>query len=377
MFRAVFISCLSSLLLVEIAYAQSVRPDGSRHSNVRTAVPFLLIAPDPRAGAMGDAGVATAPDVHAMHWNAAKYAFAPDRSGVALGFTPWLRQLADDISLSYLSGYAQVTDRQTVAASFKYFSLGEVRFADGTGNEFLQYRAFECALDAAYILQLSEHMALGTTFRYIYSGIGAGDYLTGEAFPGKAIAFDIGWYQRQPIALLRSDADLAFGIQLSNLGTRMQYGLREHFLPMNLRLGTAYTHHLGGEGRLTLALDLNKLLVPTEPERDGQGNIIGGKDPDRSIFGAVFGSFADAPGGWGEELAELRISAGLEWMASELFALRCGYYHTSPQKDNLRYFTAGVGLKYQRLSFGFSYLVSTQQHNPLQNTLRFGLGYGW
>ncbi|MBK1440152.1 type IX secretion system outer membrane channel protein PorV [Parapedobacter sp. ISTM3] len=365
--------CLLSICRVG---GQSIRPDGGQYSNVRTAVPFLLIAPDAKAGAMGDVGVATEPDPYAIHWNAAKYAFAEESGGVALSFTPWLRQLADDISLSYLSGYARLNERQTLAASFTYFSLGEVRFADGQGNEYLQYRAFEAALDAAYILKLSDYMALATTFRYIYSGIGAGDYLTGEAFPGRAIAFDVGWYRRQPVAPDRINADLAFGIQLSNLGTRMQYGSNDHFLPMNLRMGTAYTHHLDGS-RVSVALDLNKLLVPTEPERDAQGNIIKGKNPDRSITGAVFGSFTDAPGGLLEELSEVRISTGLEWSVGEQFALRGGYYHTSPRKDDLRYFTVGMGLRYERLRFDFSYLISARQQNPLRNTLRFGLSYGW
>ncbi|MEC3878754.1 type IX secretion system outer membrane channel protein PorV [Parapedobacter sp. 10938] len=365
-----------SVLCPILGYPQPIRTDGGRHSNVRIAAPFLLIAPDARAAGMGDAGVATLPGSHAMHWNAAKYAFAPRQAGVGLSFTPWLKQLADDISLSHLSGYAKLGGRQAVAASFRYFSLGEVRFADAQGNEYLQYRAFEAALDAAYILKLSDQSALATTFRYIHSGIGAGDYLTGEAFPGRAIAFDIGWYGRKPVAPHAMDADLAFGVQLSNLGTRMQYGASEHFLPMNLRVGSAYTQY-SGVGRLTVALDLNKLLVPTEPERDADGRIIRGKEPSRSVFGAVVGSFADAPGGLAEELSEVRVSTGIEWAPSDLFALRGGYYHTSARKDNLRYFTAGLGLAFDGLGIDLAYLVSAQRHNPLRETLRFGLHYGW
>ncbi|MGV3763406.1 type IX secretion system outer membrane channel protein PorV [Parapedobacter sp.] len=365
-----------SMLCSVLIHAQPIRTDGSRHSDVRIAVPFLLIAPDARAAGMGDAGVATLPGTHAMHWNAAKYAFASHQAGVGLSFTPWLKQLADDISLSHLSGYAKLDARQAVAASFRYFSLGEVRFADAQGNEYLQYRAFEAAMDAAYILKLSDQSALATTFRYIHSGIGAGDYLTGEALPGRAIAFDIGWYSRRPIVLHTVDADLAFGVQLSNIGTRMQYGTSEHFLPMNLRVGSAYTRY-SGAGRLAFMLDLNKLLVPTEPERDADGDIIRGKEPSSSVFGAMMGSFVDAPGGLGEELSEVRISAGIEWAPSGRFALRGGYYHTSAGKDNLRYFTAGLGLAFDGLGVDLAYLISAQQRNPLRNTLRFGLHYGW
>lgn len=337
-------------LIANLTFAQSIRTDGSSHGNARTAVPFLLIAPDARSAGMGDVGVATAPDAFAMHRNAARYVLAEDHAGVGVGFTPWLRRLASDISLSYLAGYAKLSDRQVVAASLKYFSLGEVRFADGQGTEYLQYRPFEGMADAAYALRLAEGMGLSTTFRYVYSGIGAGDYLIGEAYPGHAFAFDVGWYYRRHILSPRGDADLSFGAQLANAGTRMQYGLQRNYLPTDLRIGAAYARHLDTEGRIALALDLCKLLVPAE---------------------------RDAQAGLAEELRDVRVSAGVEWAPGKPFALRCGYYHSSSQQDNLRYFTAGLGLRYEALSFDFAYLLSTQPHHPLQSTMRFALAYGW
>lgn len=349
-FVRVLVGSLYCLLFLDVAFSQSIRPDGSRHSDVRTAVPFLLIAPDARSAGMGDVGVATAPDAFAMHRNAARYVLAEDNAGVGLGFTPWLRQLANDVSLSYLAGFAKLSDRQTIAASLKYFSLGEVRFADGQGTEYLQYRPFEGMVDVAYVLRLGEGMGLSTTFRYVYSGIGAGDYLLSEAYPGQALAFDVGWYYRRAVLSPRGDAELSFGAQLANAGTRMQYGAQRHALPMDLRVGTAYTRHLDAESRLTLALDLAKLLVPAGP---------------------------DAPGGLVEELRGTRVSAGVEWAPGKPFALRGGYYHSSRHQDNLRYFTAGLGLRYGALAFDFAYLISTQPQHPLHSTMRFALAYGW
>ncbi len=338
------------LVFLDAAFGQSVRPDGSQHSDVRTAVPFLLIAPDARSAGMGDVGVATAPDVFSMHRNAAKYVLAEDNAGIGMGFTPWLRRLASDMSLAYLAGYVKLSGRQAMAASLKYFSLGEVRFADGQGTEYLQYQPFEGMADVAYVLRLGEGMGLSTTFRYVYSGIGAGDYLLGEAYPGHAFAFDVGWYYRRPILSARGDADLSFGAQLANAGTPMQYGLQRNPLPVDIRVGTAYTRRLEGTGRLALALDLAKLLVSATP---------------------------DAPAGLGKELRGIRASAGVEWLPSKLFALRGGYYHTSRHQDDLRYFTAGLGLRHEALSFDFAYLMSTQPQHPLQSTMRFALAYGW
>lgn len=351
-------AALYLVLFLGDAHAQSVRTDGSRHSGMHTAVPFLLIAPDARSAGMGDVGVATAPDAFSMHRNAAKYVLAEDRNGVGLGFTPWLRGLADDISLSYLAGYAKLSGRQAIAASLKYFSLGEVRFADGQGTEYLQYQPFEGMADVAYALRLAEGMALSTTFRYVYSGIGAGDYLLGEALPGQAFGFDVGWYWHMPLLTPAGDAALSFGAQLANFGPRMQYGAQRHALPMDLRIGAAYTRHLDAESRIALALDLCKLLAPSA---EGQGMPSG----------------AHAHGTLAEELQEVRVSAGMEWVPGKPFALRCGYYHSSRHKDNLRYFTAGLGLRYEGLSFDFAYLLSPQRHHPLQNTMRFALAFGW
>lgn len=360
-------------------YAQDIgggiQPDGKRVNSIHTAVPFLMIAPDSRAGGMGDAGVATAPDVNAMHWNPAKYAFLDDRAGVSLAFTPWLKKVADDINLAYLVGYYRLDERQTLAASVKFFSFGEVIFTDAQANELLQFNPSEYSLDAAYIRKFSESFSMGMALRYVRSGIGAGNYNGTDVNPGNAVAVDLGLYFRYPVVLAGNNAAFSYGVHLSNIGTKMQYGTTSYFLPMNLRIGGALDLDLNERSKFGLALDLNKLLAPTDPLRDNEGRIVRGKDPDRSIAGAVFGSFSDAPGGFREELREINVAAGAEYWYDNLLALRTGFFYSHPTKGDQQYFTLGAGIRYTAFGFDFAYLIPTGKVNPLENTLRFTLGY--
>ncbi|TCS85620.1 hypothetical protein EDD80_11122 [Anseongella ginsenosidimutans] len=351
--------------------------DGKRINSIITAAPFLMIGPDSRSGGMGDVGAATAPDANSMHWNPAKYAFIETQGGVSLAFTPWLKQLIDDINLAYLAGYYKIDNRQTLAGSIRYFSLGDITFTDPQGNEIQQYNPSEFALDAAYIRKLTDNFSIAMALRYIHSNLGAGSYNGTNVNPGTSVAADVGIYYTTSVPTRGEPTDLSYGVTISNIGSKMQYGSQKYFIPTNFRAGGAATFHLDKINQLTIALDLNKLLVPTSPYRDAEGNIIAGKDPDRSVPSGIFGSFTDAPGGFREELHEISASTGLEYWYDDLFALRGGFLYEHPTKGNRKFYTLGAGIKYTSLHFDFAYLIPTDQQNPMEKTLRFTLLYNF
>src|SRR5690606_18672330 len=351
--------------------------DGKRINSIITAAPFLMIGPDSRSGGMGDVGAATSPDANAMYWNPAKYAFIDSPGGVSLAFTPWLKQLIDDINLAYLAGYYKLDNRQTLAGSLRYFSLGDITFTDPQGNEIQQYNPSEFAFDAAYIRKLTDHFSIAMALRYIHSNLGAGSYNGTNVHPGTSVAADVGIYYTTRVPTRGEPTDLSYGIIISNVGSKMQYGSQKYFIPTNLRAGGAATFHFDELNQLTVALDLNKLLVPTSPYRDAEGNIIAGKDPDRSVPSGIFGSFTDAPGGFREELREISACAGLEYWYDNLFALRGGFLYEHPTKGNRKFYTLGAGIKYQSLNFDFAYLIPTDQQNPMEKTIRFTLLYNF
>lgn len=351
--------------------------DGKQINSIVTAAPFLMIAPDSRSGGMGDVGAATSPDANSMHWNPAKYAFIESPGGVSLAFTPWLKQLIDDINLAYLAGYYKIDDRQTLAGSIRYFSLGDITFTDAQGNEIQQYNPSEFAIDAAYIRKLTDNLSIAMAARYIHSNLGAGSYNGTNVNPGNSVAADVGIYYATSVPTRGEPTDLSYGIVISNIGSKMQYGSQKYFIPTNLRVGGAANFHLDEINQLAIALDLNKLLVPTSPYRDAEGNIIAGKDPDRSVPSGIFGSFADAPGGFREELREISLSTGVEYWYDQLFALRTGFLYEHPTKGNRKFYTIGAGIKYTSLHFDFAYLIPTDQQNPMEKTLRFTLLYNF
>ncbi|MCO4292809.1 type IX secretion system outer membrane channel protein PorV [Solitalea sp. MAHUQ-68] len=370
------VSLVSFSLLFEVSesWAQNVQTDGRTGNSITTAVPFLLIGPDSRAGGMGDAGGATSPDVSSMHWNPAKYAFCERKAGVGLDYSPWLRSLGiQDITLAYLSGYYKIDDQQTLASSIRYFSLGELTFTDNTGQAYGQYSPNEYAIDASYIRKLSEYFSMAIAARFIHSNLGSGNISTIDYNPGSAFACDVAVYYNKDVSLFNTDANVAWGANISNIGTKMQYGTEKNFLPTNLRLSGATTFKFNEANSLSLTLDMNKLLVPTNPIYDDQGNIIVGEDPDKTVPEGIFGSFSDAPGGFKEELQEINFATGLEYWYNDIIALRTGYFYENPYKGNRQYVTLGAGLKYEDLCFDFSYLIPGKQNNPLEKTLRFSL----
>lgn len=367
-----------ALLQLKAQVNPQVQTNGSKATNVVTAVPFLLIVPDARTGGMGDAGVASLPDVNALAVNPSKIAFLEKKYGVSASYSPWLNRLKADINLAYLSGYCKVSDQNTLAASLRYFSIGKVQLFDNNQQDLGFYSPNEFAVDFSFARRFGETFSLGTAVRYIRSNLSSGRFTSGlDSKAGNALAVDASAYLRKPTHFFGKDALLAFGLNLSNIGTKMSYSdaADKLFLPTNLKLGGASTFYLDEMNQITFALDFNKLLVPTQPIYDNDGKIVKGKDPNISVPAGIFGSFGDAPGGMTEELKEWSIGTGLEYTYNRQLALRCGYFYENPDKGDRRYFTLGGGFNYQSLQIDLAYMLAETKNSPLANTLRFSLTF--
>ncbi len=348
-------------------------------NTITTAVPLLLITPDSRSGAMADCGVATSADANSIHWNASKMAFAEKKFGMGVSYTPWLRNLVNDINLAYLSGYYKLDKNSAVGGSLRYFSLGNITFTDVVGNTIGNFRPNEFALDGAYARKLSDHFSAGMAMRFIYSNLTNGLTLTGgtQTRAGTSFAVDVnGTYKSGKIEMDGKKTYLNFGFNISNIGNKISYtssGDRD-FIPTNLKLGVAWLIELDEHNTFTLTTDLNKLLVPTPPEyQTGTTNIVRGKDPNVSVTQGIIQSFYDAPGGFREEIKEINPSIGMEYWYDKQFAVRSGFFYEDKTKGNRQYFTLGAGVKYNVFGLDFAYLIPIRQNNPLQNTLRFTL----
>lgn len=361
------------------AIAQTTTGSSTSQTNgVYPDVPFLLITPDARAGAMGEAGVAVMPDGNAMSINPAKLAFLEKPYGVSLSYSPWLKNLVPDINLAYLSGFYQLDERTVLGASLRYFSLGDISLTDEFGGAQGTFNPNELAFDATYSRKFGENFSLGTSARFIRSNLTSAQINGSQQKAGMAVAVDVSAFFKKPTVLFGKDAILSAGLNLSNIGTKMSYAETQNkrFLPANMKLGGASTFIIDDYNQFTFALDFNKLMVPTDPIRDlTTGEIISGKDPYRSVPSGIIGSFADAPGGLKEELKEVSISTGIEYTYNQQFAVRAGYFYENPQKGDRRYLTLGGGLKYNVFNLDFSYLVASAQNSPLANTLRFSLAW--
>ncbi len=362
------------------AFAQSSTTDGRQGNTITTAVPFLLIAPDARSGAMGEVGAAISPDANATHYNPAKLAFVKDPYGFGLSYSPWLQRLVPDINLAYLNGFYKIDERNTIGGSLRYFSLGNIQFVDINQIEQGSANPNELAVDASYSRSFGENFSLGTAIRYIYSNLTAGQTFSDQQTqPGTAFAADVSAFYTKEATLFSKNATISGGLNISNIGTKMSYtdGGPKYFLPTNLRLGGSTTIHADDYNDFSFSLDINKLLVPTNPIRENSNDpnspIISGKDPNRSVPAGIFGSFSDAPGGASEEFQEINYSVGAEYWYNKQFAIRAGYFYENPNKGNRKYLTLGLGLKYNVVDLDFSYLLANQQTSPLANTLRFSL----
>ncbi|GAB4377037.1 MAG: type IX secretion system outer membrane channel protein PorV [Salibacteraceae bacterium] len=384
-------------------------------NTITTAVPFLIITPETRGGGMGDVGVATSPDAASMHWNVAKYAFIDNHAGVSISYTPWLMGLVPDISISYMSGYYRIDKMSAMAGSIRYFSLGQIQFTDELGNNTIQFTPNELALDLGYSRKLSERLSGGLAARYINSNLTGGITVGGAiSKPGRTVAVDLGiYYQNKDATVFDKDAEIAWGIHISNLGAKVSYtnSATRDYLPINLRLGPRLTLDLDEYNKISFALDLNKYLVPTPPVYqidssggvllDAEGNpvIASGMDPNRPVPSGVITSFYDAPGNvvfdnntlepiiqpgsrLGEELREINFGIGAEYWYDEQFAFRAGYFWEHLTKGNRKFATVGVSLRLNVFGLDFSYLIPTYfgrqlQTSPLANTLRFTLSFNF
>lgn len=373
----------------------SQRAEQLQLNTITTAVPFLLITPDSRAGGMGDAGCASLNDVNAIHWNASKLAFAEKKMGIGISYTPWLRALVPDINLAYLTGFYKMKKRGTIGASLRYFSLGDITFTDVNGQTTGQFRPNEFAIDIAYGTKLADNFSVGGAVRYINSNL-TGNALveSSQTHAGRAVGVDLSaLYKKEKVKLGDKKGVVAIGINISNIGNKMSYSDRGEknstdFIPINLRLGGSLNMNLDDYNSISILADVNKLLVPTPPiyktvdssgalvyDANNEPVILAGKDPNRGVAEGMFGSFNDAPGGGKEELREINYSIGLEYWYNHLFAIRAGYFYEHPTKGNRQFFTIGAGVKYNVFGLDFAYLIPTQQRNPLENTLRFTLTF--
>lgn len=375
------------------AQNQQDRANDIQINTITTALPFLIITPDARAGAMGDVGVSSAPDAASIHWNPGKLAFVENDMGFAVSYTPWLRKLVPDINLAYLSGYGRFGKGklQTIAGSLRYFSLGDITFTDNVGNVIGNFRPNEFALDVAYSRKLSDFVSMGIALRYANSNLTGGISVEGAATKAaNAVAGDVGVYITKPnIKIGDMKSDFAFGLVLSNIGNKVSYTntSEKDFIPINLRLGPSYKINFDDYNSLAVMVDINKLLVPTPPRLaldssgtpipDGNGyyQIEAGKNPNVSVVSGIFQSFGDAPDGAAEEFRELTYSVGLEYWYNKMFSVRAGYFNEHASKGNRKYFTLGAGIRYNVFGLDFAYLVPTQQRHPLENTLRFTLTF--
>jgi hypothetical protein len=346
---------------------------------VEHAVISETIAPDARGAGMGDVGVATDPDVNSQYWNPAKYPFCISRAGVALNYTPWLRQLVNDIDLAYLAGYYRIGDYSAISGSLRYFSLGEV-YTDYENSD-MTVRPYEMSLDAAYSLMLSENFSIAAAIRWIYSDLRF-DY-SEDSKPASAFAADLAMYYNNYLMLGNRECQLGLGLNVRNIGSKISYYGDEEsqFIPANLRLGASLMVPVDEYNRFSFTADANKLLVPTVPrQEEGESNSeyqdrVRREYSDVGSIKGIFQSFSDAPNGFKEELEEIQWSVGAEYVYHDQFSLRAGYHHQAESKGNLKYFTLGGGFRMSVFSLDVGYVISTARSNPLDQTLRFTLAF--
>ena len=378
-FRLIF-----ALILIGLA-TQNIFAQGtlSGANTITTAVPFLAITPDSRAGGMGDVGVGTTPDVNSQHWNPAKYVFMESDMGVGLSYSPWLRNLVSDINLAYLTFYKKLDDVQGISTSLRYFSLGNITFTTDQGDVMGQQSPNEFALDLAYSRLLSESWSGAVAVRYIRSDLTSGQLVNGiPTYAGNSYAADVAFYYHKEFRRNRRDNLFTAGINVQNIGAKISYteGEVKDFIPTTLKLGASYTVELDEYNSFSFSAEANKLLVPTPPADSTQyqdGDVIwaGGINSDIGVIEGIFKSFGDAPGGFKEEMKEITWAVGVEYWYNKQFAIRAGYFYENEYKGNRKFLTAGAGLKMNVFALDFSYLLPTQRNHPLENTLRFTLAF--
>lgn len=367
------------LTLAGVTTAASVAADEKDVFNpIVTSVISQSIAPDARAGGIGDVGAATDPDVNSQAWNPAKYPFCISRAGVAINYTPWLRSIVNDINLAYMAGYYRLGDYQAISASVRYFSLGSV----STSDDMMTIKPYELGVDVAYSRMLSETFSAAVALRYMYSDM-SGHY-DDQVTAGSAFAADIACYYNNYVMMGNRECQIAFGVNISNIGSKINYGEDySYFIPTNLRIGLNYMIPLNEFNRISFSADANKLLVPSQPiqnddenesEEDFQ-NRVQQEYYDVSSISGIFKSFSDSPNGFKGELEEIQWSVGAEYTYNDKFTVRAGYHHESESQGNRKYFTFGAGFRMSVFSIDAGYVWSTAASNPLDQTLRVSLAF--
>ncbi|OSZ73623.1 hypothetical protein CAP36_16560 [Chitinophagaceae bacterium IBVUCB2] len=364
---------LTAGILLLCGLSSTVKAQVNPINVVTTAVPFLRISPDARSGGMGEIGVATSADQYSSLWNMGKVAFNQSRGGIGATYTPWLKNLVNDVYLASLAGYFKFDENQAISGSLRYFSLGNIQFTDGAGQDFGSARPREFGIDVGYSRKLNAKHGIGIALKYISSNLTGGGVTVGSTTyeAASAVAADLGWYYTGP-------KGWSWGATLSNLGSKISYSPNANskdFLPANLGIGTNYTKKFNAQNQISFGLELNKLLVPTPPSDPyTQADLDAYRS--KGVVSSWFKSFGDAPDGMSEELKELQFSIGAEYWYNNQFALRGGYFYENKTKGDRRYFTAGLGVKYNMMGFNFAYLIpqgSGVNQSPLANTLRFSL----
>ena len=380
-----FLRIWAILMMCGCALASYAQDKQDMFNPVNASVTSQTIAPDARAAGMGDVGAATDPDVVSQYWNPAKYPFTISRAGVALNYTPWLRQLVNDMDLAYLAGYYRIGDYSAVSGSLRYFSLGEVMTS--MDENAMTINPYEMSLDVAYSMMLSEKFSIAAAVRWIYSDL-TWDY-TSDTSPGSAFAADIAAYYQNYLNIGPRECQLGLGLNISNIGSKINFGGDDNseFIPTNMRLGAALMIPIDEYNRFTIAADANKLLVPTYPTEEqykeakdkekysDYQDYVQKKYYDISSIKGIFKSFGDAPNGFKEELQEIQWSVGGEYVYNDQFSLRAGYHYQHENKGNLKYFTVGAGFRMSVFSLDAGYVIATARSNPLDQTLRFTLSF--
>jgi len=368
---------------------------GGAINPITTAVPFLMISPDAKQGAMGDVGAATDPDGNSIHWNGSKLAFVDKKFGVACTVTPWLRNLVPDINMYYLAGYAKINDKQTVGASLRYFSLGNIELTDALGGSNGSYKPNEFAVDLAFSQKLSKKFSLGVATRFINSTISRLYFAGSNGNSASTFAVDLSmFYKSDKFKLGGKNMVGTWGLAITNVGAKIKYSNDQNFIPTNMRLGGGLKMDIDDYNTFGVYVDLNKLLVPTPPiyqttinangqkenlidPATGKPVIASGKDPNVDVPTGIIQSFHDAPGGFKEEMREIDESIGVEYCYNKIFAVRAGYFHEAKSKGARQYFTVGAGFKFKVIGVDFSYLIPTLINNPLQRTWRVTLSFNF
>ena len=376
--KGLFASVAFMLPLMSFGQNCPTGQDCDKLRAITTAVPILTVAPDARSAAMGDAGVAISPDANAPHWNPAKLGFMQNDISISASYSPWLRNIVNDMSLSYVAFNKKLNETSSFSASLLYFNLGSIQLTDANGLPLQDFRPKEYTIDLAYGQKLSDYLSLGLGARFIHSNLSSGVTVgsgpnASTAKAGNSVAADLGIYYSRDLIMGGKNYNLALGGNLSNLGAKIGYTTPEEkdFIPTNLRLGTAFTMELDPYNKITLALDGNKLLVPS-PQLDTTANRLARQ---KNILNAVVTSFSDAPDGFSEEIKEINLSVGAEYWYDNLFAARVGYFYEDPDKGNRQYFSMGLGLRYQKFGIDAAYLIPNDQNNPLAQTIRFSLHF--